>query len=290
MNRKLNYTPILLLMLMLCLALAAGAERPVRILAIGNSFSEDAIEQNFREVCASEGVSVIVGNLFQAACDIDTHLDNLVNDKAAYRYRKILADGRMIEIKKATMTRALRDEKWDYISFQQGSKSSGIYSSYANLGKLMALVREIAGKQPVFMWHMTWAYASNSKHEGFKAYDMSQLSMYHAIELCANKAMRDYPELKILIPSGTAIQDARTAISKGDDLTRDGYHLELTIGRYIAACTWYAAIFRRIMPFDTWHPKSVSPSDARIAIEAAHIAVMHPWTIIPLDMLIKSQR
>lgn len=289
MDRKLNFTPYLILLLTILCPLIAGAARPIRILAIGNSFSEDAIEQNFREICASEGESVIVGNLFQAACDIDTHLENLENENKAYRYRKITADGRIIEIKKATMLQALRDEKWDYISFQQGSKNSGIYSSYAKLGRLLEMVREIVGKQPVFMWHMTWAYASNSKHEGFKAYNMSQLSMFHSIELCANKVMRDYPELKILIPTGTAIQDARTVISKGDDLTRDGYHLELTVGRYVAACTWCTAIFRRILPFDTWHPKSVSPDDARIAIEAAHIAVMHPWTIIPLEIFVKAK-
>ena len=43
-------------------------------------------------------------------------------------------------------------------------------------------------------------------------------------------------EIDFVIPSGTAIQNARTS-SLGDTLTRDGYHLSV-IGRYIAGLTY----------------------------------------------------
>lgn len=36
----------------------------LRILAIGNSFSQDAVEQNLYEICAAAGQQVIIGNMY----------------------------------------------------------------------------------------------------------------------------------------------------------------------------------------------------------------------------------
>lgn len=280
--------PIFTLLFAVLLAftsLSANAAEIIRILAIGNSFSEDAVEQNLREICASEGVSVVIGNLFIAACDIDRHVENIVLNAPAYRYRKIGADGKMTERNGATLQSALKDEKWDYITFQQASAKSGQYATYHQLGELLMKVRETVGPRPVFCWHMTWAYATNSTHAGFPAYASNQLNMFHAIEECAKLVMRDHPELKILIPAGTAIQNARTAMIAGDDLTRDGHHLELRVGRYVAACTWCAALFRRLLTDSLWRPKGVTPEQATTARDAAVLAVLHPWHISPLNVI-----
>ncbi|MDE5625793.1 MAG: DUF4886 domain-containing protein, partial [Muribaculaceae bacterium] len=40
----------------------------VRILAIGNSFSEDAVDQYFHEICAAAGKKVVVGDLYIPGC------------------------------------------------------------------------------------------------------------------------------------------------------------------------------------------------------------------------------
>lgn len=285
MNRIL----FLIATLFLCFS-QASADRIIKILAIGNSFSEDAVEQNFREICDSEGIKVIVGNLYIGGCSIDTHADNAAQNKNAYRYRKFIPGGKMVQTYNCSLEKALKNEKWDYISFQQASQYAGIYSTYERLGELLGYVRGIVGEHPIFMWHMTWAYASDSKHEGFAAYSNSQLNMYHAIVNVAKQVMRDHPEFKILIPTGTAIQDARTALIVGDDLTRDGYHLQLTMGRYIAACTWYTAIFRNIMLPNVWRPKAVTSPQAEVAHEAAHLAVIHPWRISPLHILLQEAK
>ncbi len=59
--------------------------------------------------------------------------------------------------------------------------------------------------------------------------------MYQAIADAVKKAAK-VNKIKIVIPSGTAIQNARTSFI-GDHLNRDGYHLDVKIGRYTAACT-----------------------------------------------------
>ena len=65
--------------------------------------------------------------------------------------------------------------------------------------------------------------------------------------MIANQKCHDVG-ISTIIPSGTAIQNARTT-SLGQDsnaLTRDGLHLTLGVGRYIAAMSWYESIFRPI--------------------------------------------
>lgn len=270
------------LLLLISLFSAAADRDVVRILAIGNSFSEDAVEQNLHEIAAAQGQTVIIGNLYIGGCSIDTHYDNMLHNKPLYRYRKIHADGRMTEQQKATLKHALQDEKWDIITFQQASQYSGDFNTLGRLPELMKLVRQTVGDKPTFAWHQTWAYSNKTNHAGFEAYGKNQLRMYHDIQQTGQLVTETYPEIKILIPCGTAIQDARTALIAGDDLTRDGYHLEKNIGRYIAACTWYVALFRNLLDDDTFAPKSVSPRFRKIAHEAAHQAVLHPDAILPL--------
>lgn len=282
---KKNFRYLLLFLSLTLVRLFACASDPIRILAIGNSFSEDAVEQNLRDIAASEGVDIIIGNLYYGGCTVDMHYDYFTSKSPVYRYRKIRQDGSMTEKAKATIQTALHDEKWDYISFQQGSQYSGDFNSLGRLPELMRLVRAEVGEKPVFMWHETWAYSIKTTHKGFENYGKSQLQMFHDIVETSRLVMETYPEFRILIPAGTAIQDARTAILAGDDLTRDGYHLEKTVGRYIAACTWFSAIFRRILDDSCYCPKGVSSRFKRIALESAHEAVMHPWSIVSLPIV-----
>ena len=55
----------------------------VRILAVGNSFSEDAIDQYFHELCEAAGKRVIIGNLYIGGCSLERHLLNARTDSLA---------------------------------------------------------------------------------------------------------------------------------------------------------------------------------------------------------------
>ena len=92
----------ILLLTLFCLsseynkACATENEKVVKILAIGNSFSVDALEQHFYDLAKAEGKTVVVGNLFIGGCSLQRHLDNAINDKPAYSYRKICSDGQFV--------------------------------------------------------------------------------------------------------------------------------------------------------------------------------------------------
>lgn len=264
---------------------AAEPEQPsdgkIRILAIGNSFSQDAVEQYLWQLFNSVGQDVIIGNLYIGGCTLETHYNNSQSDAASYYYRKIV-NGEKTETANTSLSTGLADEKWDYISFQQASGSSGIAETYEPyLGNLITYVREKVGDKATLLFHQTWAYASSSDHSEFPKYDKDQLTMYNAIVSAVQTAMAAHPELKGVVPSGTAIQNGRTSWL-GDTFNRDGYHLEVTYGRFTAACTWYETISGNSVLNTTWHHENIDDSLAEICRAAAHAACLKPWEITEL--------
>ena len=243
----------------------------VRILAVGNSFSEDAIDQYFHELCEAAGKRVIIGNLYIGGCSLERHLLNARTDSAAYRFRRIGHDGVTITANPVTLSSALQSDDWNYVSFQQASPLSGKYGSYADLKPLIAYADNVTQGRPTYMWQQTWAYSPTSTHGAFPTYNSDQKVMYDSIMSATRRVMTDYPSLKDLIPTGTAVQTARIA-SGNYDLTRDGYHLDRLTGRYIAACTWFEAIFGESVIGNPYHPAGMTDEQARMAQEAAHSA------------------
>ena len=247
----------------------------IRILAIGNSFSQDAVEQYFYDLAKAEGIEVVVGNLYYGGCSLEKHLTFANGNTAAYEYRKVV-NGAKTNTKSFTLAQGLADEQWDYISLQQASGYSGIYDTYtASLPTLVKYVKERAtNKNMKLMLHQTWAYASNSTHEHYHFYEKNQTKMYEAI-VEANTKAAQLVNIDIVVPSGTAIQNGRTSYI-GDNFCRDGYHLETTYGRYTAACTWFEKIFNKTIVGNTYAPKTISDYDKQIAQNAAHYAVLKP--------------
>ena len=243
----------------------------VRILAVGNGFSEDAIDQYFHELCEAAGKRVIIGNLYIGGCSLERHLLNARTDSAAYRFRRIGHDGVTITANPVTLSSALQSDDWNYVSFQQASPLSGKYGSYADLKPLIAYADNVTQGRPTYMWQQTWAYSPTSTHGAFPTYNSDQKVMYDSIMSATRRVMTDYPSLKVLIPTGTAVQTARIA-SGNYDLTRDGYHLDRLTGRYIAACTWFEAIFGESVIGNPYHPAGMTAEQARMAQEAAHSA------------------
>lgn len=87
---------------------------------------------------------------------------------------------------------------------------------------------------------------------------------------------------KVVVPSGTAVQNARTSFV-GDRLNCDGYHLDLTLGRYTAACTWYERLFGEDVRANIYAPAGLAPALARVARESAHAAVATPGRVTDMS-------
>jgi hypothetical protein len=242
----------------------------IKVLAIGNSFSEDAVEQYLYELAAAQGDSLVIGNAYIGGCSLEMHLDNLKTSRRSYAYRKIVG-GEKTEEKKVSLQRIILDEPWDIITLQQASLLSGFPDSYKNLPTLQRQVKLLATNPKVdIWWHMTWTYSKNFKGANFEVYGSDQERMYNDIVNCVRN---EVPKANIsqIIPSGIAIRLMR--YRKGDILNRDGYHLNLTLGRYLVACTWCEFLTGRIVDGNRYHPKTITDEEAQYCQQAANEAI-----------------
>lgn len=269
-------------LIVMVLATMSVSARTVRILAIGNSFSRDAVEQNLHELALADGDTAVIGNLFIGGCSLERHFNNIRDDRHDYVYRKIGADGKRIEHKNYAISQAMADEPWDYVSMQQCSPFSGMYEkSEPYLPGIIKYVKENTPKKTKLVLHQTWAYQDGASNTGFKNYDRDQMKMYRAIVEANNKAAKA-GKIKIIVPSGTAIQNARSSFA-GDNMNRDGYHLDLTLGRFTSACAWYEKLFGQDVTANSYVPENMNPDIATLAKRAAHEAVTNPDDVTDLS-------
>lgn len=231
--------------------------KTLKLLAVGNSFSDDAVQYIYTLAKKAGVTDVVVASLDIPGCELKIHRKNAQSDAPAYKYSKCSKStgGKMKIYKNISMLTALKDENWNYISLQQASALSGIEKSYN--GDLEYLVKYIMKNRPLkttkLCWHMTWAYAKNFREDKFEAYHNNQKEMYEAICNAVTKKIETNKNFSFMIPVGTAIQNLRTSYI-GDRLNRDGRHLN-EIGRYTAALMFVKSLGISIDNI-FWTPKS----------------------------------
>jgi hypothetical protein len=224
----------------------------IKILAIGNSFSEDAME-HLHLMAKTGGIDMLLGNLYIGGCSLETHWRNASEDASAYDFYKT---GEIV--KRSSIREALKEEEWDYVTLQQASHDSGkMETYYPFINYLSDYVKRYA-PQAEQMIHQTWAYEIDSTHGCFKNYNNNQSIMFEALKTAYSDASR---RLKLrIIPCGEAVQLARTNElfnyrKGGKSLCRDGFHASLTLGRYLLSSVWYEVITGKSILDNTFIPK-----------------------------------
>ena len=218
----------------------------LRILAIGNSFSDDGTEYLPALLENLNVENVEVARLYVGGCTLEQHVNFYDNSEAAYKfYLSKAGENKWVENpEKVTMQYALAMGEWDIITMQQASGFSGMYDSYTPyLGRLIEAVKK-AQPQAELVWHMTWSYSSDSNHKHYKHYNNDQQQMNSAIDNCLHTLLAEFDEIERIVPSGTAVKSLRKSAINNypKDLTRDGFHMGHGAGRYALACTWYETL------------------------------------------------
>jgi hypothetical protein len=273
MKRIYTKWTVAVLFILVCCNIATAERDTIKILAIGNSFSEDAAEEYLDDLARAADIPVVIGNAFIGGCSLERHHNNAIEQSANYSYRKINAEGEKTTTPGRTLLQCILDDDWDYITLQQASPLSGIADTYfPYLNHLIEYVRSQAtNPQMKLAFHQTWAYAEDFKHENFASYNYDQEKMYNAIVEAVNNAVSQ-TGITIVIPSGAAIQKARIVMQK-DNFCRDGYHLNKGVGRYTAACAWFETLLCRPVTDNRFCPENVTEDEAVIVRESAHSAV-----------------
>jgi len=254
------------------------AERTIKVLAIGNSFSTNAVEHNLYELGEADNIKLIIGNLAIGGCSLSMHWYNAAKDAKLYSYLKINEYGDRTVTESRSLYEAIVDENWDYITFQQVSNLSGKYETYfPYLSNLLNYVKNIATNPNVkYAFHSTWAYAQNTAHIGFANYNNDQMTMYNAIIDASFRAAKN-AGIETVLPVSTAIQNGRTSVIGNNFCIDDGYHLN-NYGQYIAACTWYEVLSGNNVVGNTFEPirYHLEESYKEIFQRVAHAAVVNP--------------
>ncbi|MBO7740780.1 MAG: DUF4886 domain-containing protein [Clostridia bacterium] len=251
----------------------------MKILAIGNSFSDDSMEYLYKIATAEGMQNVTLGNLYIGGCTLATHLSNAQNNTPAYEYRKNTND-LWVTTPNTTLLSGILDEEWDIITMQQASGYSGLGASYAPLDELISFVKQHKPKHCRLAWNMTWAYQKGSDHPDFINYNRDQATMYQAICTAVESKILSRVDFSLLLCPGTAIQNLRTSFV-GDTLTRDGYHLSFTLGRYLAAYTWFATLSGKQLTELQYTPPHIIPNKTYTdaLLEAINAAVKAPLAV-----------
>lgn len=224
----------------------------MKILSIGNSFSQDA-HNMLHALAADNGIVIETVNLYIGGCKLQTHWENIENNLADYDLER---NGGAAE-RKISIEDALALEDWDVITLQQSSAQSQHFSSYTPyLENIAKYVRERCPKAK-FYFHQTWAYENDYFKDNPRENNSKQKVMYNNI-LTASKTAGETIDAP-LIRAGTAIQAVRENVAEfqyangGMSLNRDGYHLSYDYGRFIAAYTWVyelTGVWADNVPFD----------------------------------------
>ena len=265
-------------------------EESLKVLAIGNSFSQDAM-RHLEEIARSEGYADIkLGNLYIGGSSLETNWSKAEGDLGDYTYYYNY-DGNWEKTANYKISQAMADQDWDIVTLQQASGSSGQSSTFEPY--LKNLIGYIQQNEPgaKIVWHMTWAYAQDSTQGSFPNYGSDQLTMYNAIVEATQQIVVPYKTagtVDKIIPSGTAIQNARTGYV-GDEFDRDGYHLNV-MGRIVAACTWYSVLTGNeleelsVTYFEDGEltdqaPVTLTDRDKEMILEAVNNAVEKPYEV-----------
>ena len=240
--------------------LTHGADKPLKVLAIGNSFSISCI-RHLPEVAKASGHRLDFASLYIGGCSLERHCRNI--EVAAtnasfrpYRFDRVTEGRRVVDKGTANIQEALVLDKWDVVTVQQASHLSWNKTSYVPWGdRLVAKIRELA-PQARIMVQETWSYPPWDKR--LDKFGFDQAEMYSRL----HDAYRTFAGRHGLavIPTGTA---AETVPNRNTLFTAPDFHFNKGEGEYLQALVWDAALFGRREGLCPYRPAGVSEERAR---------------------------
>ena len=207
----------------------------MNVLAIGNSFSEDATRY-LHGIARAGGDKLDVVNLYIGGCPLERHYRNMLSEARAYELQyNGQKTGFSVSLKEALLNRS-----WDVITLQQASIHSFVYDSYEPyLEELVKYIKTCAPKAKIYL-HETWAYENESwKLLTLAKYDTFE-NMQRDVTLTYQKA-KEKISADGIIPSGEVFDKLlKMGVQK---IHRDTFHASLGLGRYALGLIWYQTLF-----------------------------------------------
>ena len=236
----------------------------MKILSIGNSFSQDA-QRYLYKLAKRNGENITTVNLYIGGCALRTHYLNILDNTIAY---DLEFNGESTGIK-VSVKQVLTSTEWDVVTLQQASHFSGKSETYSPyIEEIAKYVKKYCPRTKIFI-HQTWAYEEGSerltKIGGFS----TALDMYEAVCDSYQRAAQSICADGI-IPCGAAMMQAsKMGIEK---IHRDTFHASLGAGRYLLALCWYKKLLGKDISHDDFNEFDVpvTEEERKIVIKAVN--------------------
>lgn len=190
----------------------------------------------------------------------------------------------------------LLTQKWDVVVLHQFSELAPNYNSYHPYLNILtsAIHQHCTNPDVLLAWNIIHSYWSHYE----KCKEPSEKRWKRIVNSAKKVMLND--GFDILIPSGTAIQNARhTALNTEHELTRDGTHLALGVGRYIPSLAWAETLFTPVFDIDVANDSliddfkpgkgeynyyddywaAVTDSNRALCQQCAQLACQQPYTV-----------
>ena len=290
----------------------ANQTKTLRVLMIGNSFSQSVLNYLPAIAKADPTVKLSIRNAYIGGCSIQRHLKEYDTTAQNPEHRPYTTNLPIegINGRKVSLQDCLKADQYDIVTIQQASRDSWNADTYgADADRLIAIVREYQPKAEI-VGHQTWAYRADSKAilpgGSFK---MTQLEMHNHITDCYKALAKKYSFR--IIPVGNAVQIFRSKTPnpytaadvpkvaptytypelptppndvvgnshwQKDKTTgefrfhNDPNHLNAR-GQYLQACVWYMFLFGKKAKDVKYIPPKFDKEDATFLAQCAEEAI-----------------
>lgn len=239
---------------------------PLKVLAVGNSFSNNATRQ-LPALATAAGKDLKVVRASIGGCDFERH----VRHAEAYAADPESKEARPYGGK--SLQEMLKSDVWDVVTIQQVShKSFKPETFHPHADKLIAIIRAQAPQAEIVV-HQTWAYRDDHKFWGNTNFNTDV--MYAGLRKTYDDFAREAGFR--LIPSGDAMEAARRDAAWGPYLAgeppvaraekalhvNDAYHANVK-GEYLQGCVWLAFLFNEKTSGNTFVPEGMTADEAAI--------------------------
>ena len=276
-----------------------AAERDsLKLLTIGNSFADNAL-QEFRPLSRAGGKDLVYLRANIGGCSLERHARHLheaeSGDPAGRAYKNVI-DPLTGQRRDFTLPEALAHQPWDVVTIQQVSTGSFKRESFQpHADELIQAIRKYAPTAEIVV-HMTWAYRDDheffQKGDGFTPavmherlrenylwlagqYGLRILPSGEAIHLARQTPRWSYtpdPAFDFKNPVPGTLPDQRSSLHTGwiwrkdqasgaETLRMDGIHAN-TAGCYLAGVVWYRVLYGADSAPTDFVPKGLTAEDA----------------------------
>ncbi len=228
----------------------------MKILAIGNSFSQDATRYLYG-IARADGFALRVVNLYIGGCSLARHYRNMLSGERSYELEVNGCPSGFC----VSLDDALHADTYDVVTIQQVSHEAPDYETYQPY--LRALCEKIRLAQPKakLYLHQTWAYEEGSARLCEELKFRSSEEMMGRVRAAYAQAAADSGAE--LIPGGEAMAALATL---GIRPHRDTFHAGYGVGRYTLGLVWYGRLTGRAFDQNRYRDFDCPVSEEEVAL------------------------